>query len=57
MYAAQTRLFYGDTPYNTTTDTFRYNVNMDTTGFNFNNGTNFTVCHQQLSSCAIRTFA
>ena len=39
MYSSRTHLFYGDLPYNTTSSKYRYNINMDTTGFNFNGGT------------------
>eukprot|EP00884_Botryococcus_braunii_P021820 jgi/Botrbrau1/8321/Bobra.0081s0010.1 len=43
IYKDADRLFFGDTPYNKAKNTYRYNINGDTAGFDFNGGKEFTI--------------
>lgn len=42
VYRESDLLFFGDLPYDKATNIFRYNINQDTPGFDFNDGT-FTI--------------
>lgn len=43
MYRASDLLFFGDLPYDKATNTYRYNINPDTPGFDYNKGIDFTI--------------
>lgn len=43
VYKAADLLFFGDLPYDNETNTYRYNINPDTPGFDYNHGSNFTI--------------
>jgi hypothetical protein len=43
VYKDGDRFFFGDTPYNKANNTYRYNINQDTPGVDFNDGKNFTI--------------